>query len=100
MSFFNSRGVFLQLMQPSHSEPNTQVSMQLARKEENWDEQSESVVESLVDSMMVTAISKDGGNTFSIGRLGQDVDGDGVIGDEDKTKLAALAKAYANIVNP
>ena len=100
MSFFNSRGVFLQLMQPGPSEPNTLVSMQLARKELAWDAQTSTESELLVDSIMVTAISKDGGKTFTIDRLNQDVDRDGVIGDADKAKLAALAKAYASIINP
>ncbi|WP_053116390.1 hypothetical protein [Pseudomonas sp. P1.31] len=100
MSFFNSRGVFLQLMQPGPSEPNTLVSMQLARKELAWDAQTSTESELLVDSIMVTATSKDGGKTFTIDRLNQDVDRDGVIGDADKAKLAALAKAYASIINP
>jgi hypothetical protein len=100
MSFFNARGVFLQLMQPGPSEPNTLVSMQLARKELAWDAQTSSETETLVDSIMVTATSKDGGKTFTVGRLDQDVDRDGVIGEADKAKLAALAKAYASIINP
>ena len=100
MSFFNSRGVFLQLMQPGPSEPNTLVSMQLARKELAWDAQTSTESELLVDSIMVTATSKDGGKTFTIDRLNQDVDRDGVNGDADKAKLAAHAKAYASIINP
>lgn len=100
MSFFNDRGVFLQLMQPGPSEPNTLVSLQLARKELAWDAQTSTHSELLVDSIMVTATSKDGGKTFTVGRLNQDVDRDGVIGEEDKAKLAALAKAYASIINP
>ena len=32
MSYLNQRGVFMQLMLPNASEPNTVVSMQLARK--------------------------------------------------------------------
>ena len=37
MSFLNQRGVFLQMMLPSQSEPNTIVSLQLARKELGWE---------------------------------------------------------------
>ncbi|MFS2201649.1 hypothetical protein [Pseudomonas sp. Pseusp3] len=100
MSFFNQRGIFLQLMQPSHSEPNTLVSLQLARKELSWDAENEAQIESLVDSEFYTAVSTDGGNSFSIKTVGKDVDEDGTIGAADKAKLQALAKAYASIVNP
>ncbi|MGY2187186.1 hypothetical protein D3C81_272310 [compost metagenome] len=100
MSFFNSRGIFLQLMQPGPSEPNTVVSLQLARKEQSWDAQNEQQVEALVDSVFFTATSTDLGNSFSIRTVDKDVDGDRVIGADDKAKLQALAKAYASIVNP
>ncbi|WP_409317837.1 hypothetical protein [Pseudomonas sp. KCJK9016] len=100
MSFFNSRGVFLQLLQPGPSEPNTLVSMQLARKEPGWDAEADEPMERLVDSIFVTATSTDGGHTFSIGRLEHDVDRDGEVGEQDRAKLAALAKAYASITNP
>ncbi|WP_065260647.1 hypothetical protein [Pseudomonas bananamidigenes] len=100
MSFFNSRGIFLQLLQPGPSEPNTLVSMQLARKEQGWDAEADEPMERLVDSIFVTATSTDGGHTFSIGRLEHDVDRDGEVGEQDRAKLAALAKAYASITNP
>ena len=100
MSFFNQRGIFLQLMQPSPSEPNTLVSLQLARKELSWDAVNEVQVETLVDSTFYTAVSTDSGDSFSISAVGKDVDGDGNIGADDKAKLQALAKAYASIVNP
>jgi len=100
MSFFNQRGIFLQLMQPSPSEPDTLVSLQLARKESSWDAENEQPVEKLVDSVFFTATSTDQGDSFSIRTVGKDVDGDGVIGASDKAKLQALAKAYASIVNP
>jgi len=100
MFFFNQRGIFLQLMQPSPSEPNTLVSLQLARKELSWDADNELQVEKLVDSVFFTAVSSDLGDAFSIRTVGKDVDGDGVIGESDKAKLQALAKAYASIVNP
>lgn len=100
MSFFNQRGIFLQLMQPSHSEPDTVVSLQLARKEISWDAVNEQQIETLVDSIYFTAISKDLGNSFNIGTVDKDVDGNGVIGADDNAKLQALAKAYAAIVNP
>ncbi|MFU2328297.1 hypothetical protein [Pseudomonas sp. NFX98] len=100
MSFFNSRGIFLQLMQPGPSEPNTVVSLQLARKEQSWDAQNEQQIEALVDSVFFTATSTDLGNSFSIRTVDKDVDGDRVIDADDKAKLQALAKAYASIVNP
>lgn len=100
MSFFNQRGIFLQLMRPNPSEPNTLVSLQLARKELSWDAENEMQIEKLVDSTYYTATSTDLGNSFSIGTLGKDVDGDGTIDADDKAKLQALAKAYASIVNP
>lgn len=100
MSFFNQRGIFLQLMQPGPSEPNTLVSMQLARKELGWDAENEMQTEMLVDSIFVTAVSSDGGQSFNIKTVNKDVDGDGDIDADDKAKLLALAKAYASIVNP
>lgn len=100
MSFFNQRGIFLQLMQPGPSEPNTLVSLQLARKELGWDAENKVPTETLVDSIFMTAISSDGGHSFTLGTVREDVDGDGDIDAEDKAKLLALAKAYANIVNP
>ncbi|MBV6827173.1 hypothetical protein [Pseudomonas sp. PD9R] len=100
MSFFNQRGIFLQLMLPSPSEPNTLVSMQLARKEQRWDPETETASEALVDSIFVTATSTDKGESFNIRTLGRDVDGDGDIDNDDKAKLQALAKAYTKIVNP
>ncbi|CAG8873515.1 hypothetical protein [Pseudomonas fluorescens] len=100
MSNLNQRGIFLQLMQPNASEPNTLVSLQLARKELSWDAENEVQIESLVDSTYYTAVSTDGDNSFSIRTVGKDVDGDGDIDADDKSKLQALAKAYASIVNP
>ena len=101
MSFFNQRGVFLQLLAPSITNPQeAQVSMQLARKEMGWDASKQESTEALVDSVYVTAISNDAGNSFSIKAVKRDVDGDGDIDNDDKEKLLALAKAYASIVNP
>ncbi|RON05610.1 hypothetical protein BK659_21130 [Pseudomonas brassicacearum] len=100
MSFLNQRGIFLQLMKPGPSEPNTLVSMQLARKELGWDPENKMQTEALVDSIFMTAVSSDGGRSFTIGTLRKDVDGDGDIDADDKAKLLALAKAYANIVSP
>ena len=100
MSNINQRGIFLQLMQPNASEPNTLVSLQLARKELSWDAENEVQIESLVDSQYYTAVSTDGGNSFSIRTVGKDVDGDGDIDADDKGKLQTLAKAYASVVNP
>ena len=100
MSYFNQRGVFLQLMQPGPSEPNTWVSMQLARKEMGWDAENETQTETLVDAIFVTAISSDGGDTFTLSGLKKDIDGDGDLDADDAAKLKALAKAYVSIVNP
>lgn len=100
MSYLNQRGVFLQLMLPNASEPNTIVSMQLARKELGWNAEEELSTEGLVDSIYVVAVSSDRGKTFTIRNNKKDVDGDGNIDSDDKAKLIALAKAYVSIVNP
>jgi len=101
MSFFNQRGIFLQLLAPSITNPReAQVSMQLARKELGWEAVNEVQTEALVDSVYVTAVSSDGGQSFTIKTINSDVDGDGDIDGDDKAKLLALAKAYSSIVNP
>lgn len=101
MSFFNQRGIFMQLLAPTLVNPNeAQVSMQLARKELGWDAENEMQTETLVDSTFLTAVSSDGGRTFSIRTNPTDVDGNRVIDDEDKAKLLTLAVAYSSIVNP
>ncbi|MCP1442385.1 hypothetical protein J3D54_001517 [Pseudomonas sp. GGS8] len=101
MSFFNQRGIFLQLLAPSITHPReAQVSMQLARKELGWDALNEVQTEALVDSVYVTAVSSDSGQSFAIKTINHDVDGDGDIDADDKAKLLALAKAYSSIVNP
>lgn len=102
MSYFNQRGIFLQLMQPSPSEPNALVSLQLARKELSWDAENERETYSLVDSVFFTATEtiRDNASVFEIKYVDRDIDGDRDIDAVDKAKLEALAKAYANIVNP
>lgn len=100
MSYLNQRGVFMQLMLPNASEPNTVVSMQLARKELGWNAEQELPTETLVDSIYVVAVSSDRGKTFTIRTNKKDVDGDGDIDNDDKAKLIALAKTYVSIVNP
>lgn len=101
MSYFNQRGIFMQLLAPTIVNPNeAQVSMQLARKELGWDAKNQVQTESLVDSTFVTAVSRDGARSFSIRANAPDVDGNRVINDEDKAKLLALAVAYSSIVNP
>ena len=60
----------------------------------------EAETDALVDSVYVTAVSSDGGRSFSIKAVSSDVDGDGDIDSDDKAKLLALAKAYSSIVNP
>jgi hypothetical protein len=88
------------MLLPSQSEPNTIVSMQLARKELGWNAEEELSTEALVDSIYVVAVSSDQGKSFNIRTDKKDVDGDGDIDSDDKAKLVALAKAYASIVNP
>lgn len=101
MSFFNQRGIFLQLLAPSITNPReAQVSLQLARKAHGWDAVDEAPTETLVDSVYVTAVSNDGGQSFNIKAVNSDVDGDGDIDHDDKEKLLALAKAYSRIINP
>jgi hypothetical protein len=100
MSYLNQRGVFMQLMLPNASEPNTIVSMQLARKELGWNAEQELSTEALVDSLYVVAVSSDRGKNFTVRTNKKDVDGDGDIDNDDKAKLIALAKAYVSIVNP
>ncbi|MFM9486892.1 MULTISPECIES: hypothetical protein [Pseudomonas] len=99
MSFFNRRGIFLQKLGPTIVDPNeVLVSMQFALKESSLDGNG-SPTESLLDSTIYIASSRDGGQTFSIDNV-RDVEGDGNIGETDKVKMLALAKAYADIVNP
>jgi hypothetical protein len=99
MSFFNRRGIFLQKLGPTIVDPNeVLVSMQFALKESSLDGNG-TPTESLLDSTIYMASSYDGGQSFSIGKA-RDVDGDGDIDDNDRAKLLALAKAYANIINP
>lgn len=101
MSFFNQRGIFLQLLAPSIVNPGeARVSMQLARKESQWDTEIGAMSDTLVDSVYIDAISNDGGRSFTIRSVGSDVDGDGDIDNDDKAKLLALATAYSRIVNP
>ncbi|WP_460119288.1 hypothetical protein [Pseudomonas sp. S2_C03] len=101
MSFFNQRGIFLQLLSPSATNPReAQVSMQLARKESIWNPEIEQVKETLEDNVYVTAVSDDGGRSFDIKNLKSDIDGDGDIDNDDRQKLLALAAAYSAIVNP
>ncbi|MHC8303565.1 hypothetical protein [Pseudomonas sp. PB3P13] len=101
MSFFNRRGIFLQLLAPNITNPQeARVSMQLARKQSGWDAELGAVKDVLVDSVYVDAVSNDGGRSFSIKSLNSDVDGDGDIDNDDKARLLTLAKAYSSIVNP
>jgi hypothetical protein len=99
MSYFNRRGIFLQKLGPTVVDPDeVLISMQFALKESSL-EGNGTPTESLLDSNIYIASSYDGGQSFSIGNV-RDVDGDGDIDANDKEKLLALAKAYANIVNP
>lgn len=101
MSFFNRRGIFLQKLGPTIVNPNeVLVSMQFALKEEGWDDVNSAATTTLLDSTILIASSYDGGMTFSLGRDGRDIDGDGDFDADDKSRLLALAKAYASITNP
>jgi hypothetical protein len=101
MSFFNRRGIFLQKLGPTIVDPNeVLVSMQLALKEERWDAGNNVQTTALLDSTTLVASSYDGGQSFSLGIINKDIDGDGDIDADDKAKLLALAKAYASIVKP
>lgn len=101
MSYFNRRGIFLQKLGPTVVDPDeVLVSMQFALKEEGWDEANSVTTTDLLDSTIIIASSYDGGETFSLGTNGRDIDGDGDIDANDKERLLALAKAYANILNP
>ncbi|KAB0495500.1 hypothetical protein [Pseudomonas moorei] len=99
MSYFNRRGIFLQKLGPTVVDPNeVLVSMQFSLKEPTQDEEG-ALTEKLLDSTLFIASSNDGGQSFSIDNA-KDVDGDGDIDNDDRAKLLALAKAYANIVRP
>jgi hypothetical protein len=101
MSFFNRRGIFLQKLGPTIVDPKeVLVSMQFALKEEGWDEENSVTTTSLLDSTTIIASSHDGGQSFSIGNVDKDIDGNGTINSDDKEKLLTLAKAYASIANP
>lgn len=101
MSFFNRRGIFLQKLGPTIVDPDeVLVSMQFALKEEGWDAENAVDTTALLDSSVIVASSYDGGQTFSLGNIDKDVDGNGVVDADDKAKLLALAKAYANIIKP
>ncbi|VVO26028.1 hypothetical protein [Pseudomonas fluorescens] len=100
MSFYNQRGIFLQLLRPSVVNPNeVRVSMQFALKAEGYDPASREPTYSLLDAQTREAVSNDGGATFTM-KTTPDVDDDGDIDSQDKAVLVALAKAYSKIVNP
>lgn len=100
MSFFNSRGIFLQLLGPTKTDPNeVLVSMQFALKESRWDPVNRKSSDVLLDSTIITASSYDAGRTFKL-RNTKDVDRDGDVDADDQDKLLALAKAYTSIINP
>jgi hypothetical protein len=100
MSFFNQRGIFLQLLAPSPVNPGeTMVSMQFARKEVGYDAENQVETYALVDTTNLTAVSNDGGRTFSL-RNTKDIDRDGDVDADDRAKLLALAVAYSRIINP
>lgn len=101
MSFFNQRGIFLQLLAPSLVNPaETMVSMQFAQKVIGYDAENKVETHTLVDTTSLTAVSNDRGKTFTIRTVVQDIDGDRDIDSDDKAKLLALAAAYSKIINP
>jgi hypothetical protein len=101
MSLFNRRGIFLQKFGPTKTNPKeVLVLMQFALKEEQWDAEKAQETTALLDSTSLIASSYDGGNTFNLGTINKDIDGDNDMDAVDKAKLLALAKAYASINNP
>ncbi|MBF4555465.1 MAG: hypothetical protein I8H81_08740 [Pseudomonadales bacterium] len=101
MSFYNQRGVFLQLLSSAPSSPKeVRVSMQFALKDEGYDPVNRVPTYSLLDSTRREAVSNDGGVTFTMRDAQVDIDGDGQIDAQDKAVLVLLAKAYSKIVNP
>ncbi|MBK5526506.1 hypothetical protein JFT91_06335 [Pseudomonas sp. TH08] len=94
------RGVFLDRMVINGPQHEIMITMQLATKQERVDPVTHEKTESLADSKVVTAISRDRGKTFRMGPVETDIDGDGDIDAKDTAKLAALAKAYNSILNP
>lgn len=101
MSFYNQRGVFLQLLGSSPSSAKeVRVSMQFALKEEGYDPVNRVPTYSLLDSTRREAVSNDGGVTFTMRDAQVDIDGVGQIDAQDKAVLVLLAKAYSKIINP
>jgi hypothetical protein len=101
MSFYNQRGVFLQLLGSSpSSSKEVRVSMQFALKEEGYDPINRVPTCSLLDSTRREAVSNDGGVTFTMRDAQVDIDGVGQIDAQDKAVLVLLAKAYSKIINP
>ncbi|MCK1789889.1 hypothetical protein [Pseudomonas violetae] len=101
MSFYNQRGIFLQLLRPSVVSPKeVRVSMQFATKEEGYHPVNGDKIDYLVKSLHREAVSSDGGTTFTMGPAHRDLDGNGDFDAQDKAILLALAKAYSKIVNP
>ncbi|WP_350600770.1 hypothetical protein [Pseudomonas sp. 65/3-MNA-CIBAN-0223] len=101
MSFYNQRGIFLQLLRPSAVSPmEVRVSMQFATKEEGYHPVNGDRIDYLLKCIQREAVSNDGGITFTMGPAQCDLDGDGDFDPQDKAILVALAKAYSKIVNP
>jgi hypothetical protein len=101
MSFFNRRGIFLQKLGPTINDPKeVLVSMQFALKEEAWDAENSVETTALLDSTYIIASSYDGGNSFTLDSPHKEIDDDNIINIDDRTKILALAKAYAGINNP
>lgn len=75
------------------------VSMQFARKEIGYDAQKQVETHTLVDTTHLTAVSSDGGRTFSL-RNTKDINRDGDVDVDDQARLLALATAYSRIINP
>lgn len=94
------RGIFLDRTVIPGPRPEILIVMQLATKQERRDPVTNEVTETLVDSKTVAAISRNRGRTFNVAPVRSDIDGDGDIDSQDTAKLAALAKAYNDIVRP
>ena len=101
----NIRGIFLDRtviegLHANGSRSDILITMQLATKQEHRDPLTNEVTETLVDSRIVGAISRNRGRTFNVAPVASDIDGDGDIDSQDTAKLAALAKAYNSIIKP
>jgi hypothetical protein len=97
MSYFNRRGIFLQKLGPTVVDPDeVLVSMQFALKPAQDEEGA------ITEKLLIPPFSLH--PLLTVANLSvlatPKIDGDGDIDNDDRARLLALAKAYANIVRP